>query len=475
MKLPRIMIAAPKSGSGKTVLTCALLELLMEEGRKIAAFKCGPDYIDPMFHKTIIGVPSKNLDSYFVKESTLMGLFLDGMEKKDMAVLEGVMGLYDGVGGVKETGSSYEIARITHTPVILVLDAHGMGRSILALAAGFLQYDKFHLIKGVILNKISPHLFESLRQEIEEELGIAVLGYAPIQEELHLESRHLGLKMPGEIAGLKRKMEKAAGVLRNTIDQRKLWRIAEEAIPLRKQHCEIPPIGKEIKIAIARDEAFCFYYEDNLTLLKKYGAVLCPFSPLKDRVLPEGVQGILIGGGYPELFLKELSENQSMIGSMASAIKQGIPSIAECGGFLYLHTAVYGKGRLSGGLKEPLEEDKKEYQMAGLLPGVCINIGKLVRFGYLELGTRQKGTFLKPGTTIRGHEFHYYDSTNNGTSCEAVKPWGQRAWRCIHADENRWWGFPHLYYYSNLEFPASFLKKARTVCPGKLEGMAREQ
>ena len=214
MKFNRIMIAAPKSGSGKTTITCALLAALREEGKKVVSYKCGPDYIDPMFHQTVIGVPSKNLDTFFTDAEQTRQLFVKGCSEDDMAVLEGVMGLYDGLGGIREEGSSYHLAKVTKTPIILVVDAKGMGRSVAALIAGFLAYDTEHLIKGVLLNRMSKGYYGILKPLLEQELHIKVLGYFPNQKQIHLESRHLGLKIPSEIADIQEQLREAAEELK---------------------------------------------------------------------------------------------------------------------------------------------------------------------------------------------------------------------------------------------------------------------
>lgn len=447
INIPRILIGAPKSGSGKTLFTCGLLKYLLEEGKSTQAFKCGPDYIDPMFHRSVIGVPSKNLDAYFMEEKHLKSIFLESAGGKDMAVIEGAMGLFDGLGGIKEDASSYQIAELTKTPVILVVDTYGMGRSIVPLLAGFLQYDRDHLIKGVVLNKTSSMFFPALKETIEKELPVSVLGYFPVQEDMKLESRHLGLMMPHEIYGLKQKTEKAAAILRESMDWPALFEIAGKSSRLCGEEVRMKPVESRVRIGIAMDEAFCFYYEDNLRILEKYGAELCPFSPLRDKTLPDGIKGLILGGGYPELYLRELSANKSMRDAVYGAIKAGMPSLAECGGFMYLHEAI-------------CSTDGKAFHMAGVLPGICKNTGKLVRFGYVELDVREEGLLLEQNQKIRGHEFHYYDSSDNGCACLAEKPAGSRSWECIHAGAGHFWGFPHLHYDSNLMFPSSFLKKA---------------
>ncbi len=452
MKAPRVMIAAVSSRSGKTLLTCSLLQALADSGKKTAAFKCGPDYIDPMFHQKVIGVASKNLDTYFTDGDTTRSLFLEGAGGKDISVIEGVMGLYDGLGGIWEEASSYHLARVTDTPVILVIDAHGMGRSVIPLISGFLQYDTERLIKGVILNRVSAMFYNTLRREVEAQIPVPVIGYFPKQNEICLKSRHLGLWMPDEVAGLKEQVKRAADVIKDTVSMDSLIKIASRASDLEAGKIRVAPRGKDIRIGVARDEAFCFYYEDNLRLLQSLGAELVFFSPLRDPGLPGKLQGILLGGGYPELYAGDLSGNKRMRESIREAVDKGMPSIAECGGYMYLHETMR-------------DMDGKIFPMAGAVKGSCYYTGKLVRFGYINI-TEEREAFLKKGTGIRGHEFHYYDSTENGTSCIAKKPVSGKEWRCVHAAENHWWGFPHLYYYSNPEYAGYFIERAGKYAQG---------
>ncbi|MGF7143048.1 cobyrinic acid a,c-diamide synthase [Anaerotaenia torta] len=474
MKAPRIMMAAVGSGSGKTLLTCALLQAMTDLGKRTAAFKCGPDYIDPMFHQRVIGVPSKNLDTFFTDEETTRLLLLEGARGKDISVLEGVMGLYDGLGGIKEEASSYHMAAVSGTPILLAVDAHGMGRSVIPLIAGFLQYDRQHLIQGIILNRISKPFYETIKPEIEEQLPVQVLGYFPKLNGLQLESRHLGLLLPDEVKDLREQVKQAGDTFRACMDMEKIEAIASRAAELEMGAGLLPfPVNEsgaeadadasdtnlsegapcrrksnaeELRIAVARDEAFCFYYEDNLKLLERGGARLEFFSPLRDNKLPDHVHGFLLGGGYPELYARELSQNTGMKESLYRAIEGGMPSLAECGGFMYLHET----------MENP---DGKAFPMVGAVKGSCHYTGKLVRFGYISVIADTR-TFLDC-TGIRGHEFHYYDSTDNGTSCIAQKPVSGKNWRCIHAGENHWWGFPHLYYYSNTEFVRRYLERVR--------------
>ena len=458
LKIPKVMIAAVKSGSGKTTITCAFLKQLLCRKKHPVSFKCGPDYIDPMFHEQVLKIPSKNLDTFFSDASQIQALYEMELPGHDIAVLEGVMGLYDGLGGIREEGSSYHLAKTLDVPVILVVDAHGMGKSVIPLIAGFLQYDEKKLIKGVILNRTSKMFFDTIAPLIEEELAIKALGCIPNEKELTIGSRHLGLILPEEMEELNFQLEKAKPEEKEDLEEKAYSgkvTIFSQAIFSGKNKLydrensgtnTIPP-----RIAVAKDEAFCFYYRDNLRMLEHYGAELVFFSPLHDEKLPENIHGLLLGGGYPELYAKQLEENESMRKSIKEALEQQLPSLAECGGFMYLHDTL-------------TDREGTTYQMAGVIPAECQYTGKLVRFGYVEVqlpqGLTEKGTAEMPEPEkIKAHEFHYFDSTANGEDCIATKPVTGRSWKCIHASDDHFWGFPHLYYPSDPKFVEWFLER----------------
>ena len=453
----RIMIAAPQSGSGKTLITCALLQALKEKNYYLESFKCGPDYIDPMFHKTVLGISSRNLDPFFTEDSITRMLLAKGQDSRDLAVIEGVMGLYDGLGGIREEASSYALAKATNTPIILTVNARGMGRSLLALLSGFLQYDTAHLIKGVILNQTPSSFASVLSKEIEETFHIPIVASFPVRDDVRIESRHLGLVMPYELEDIQSRLKIASQVLCENANIEQILEIAKSAPKLEydvKRDIKQKLTEKTIRIGVARDEAFCFYYEDNLDLLKSLGAKLIFFSPLHDDTLPKDLDGILFGGGYPELYLKELEENESMRNSVKSAIENKMPSLAECGGFMYLHDTIF-------------DSEKKPYKMAGVIHACCMKKERLVRFGYLTLNSKTD-SFLKKGETIRGHEFHYYDSEDNGECAIAKKPVGTKSWECVHAGSDHWWGFAHLSYYSNPKFAEKFAEACRSYKTNKI-------
>lgn len=482
MRIPRIVIASPCSGSGKTLVTIALMKALSSMGKKVSAFKCGPDYIDPLFHKKILELPSKNLDLFFTDEEKTLSIFCQD-NKGDISVIEGVMGLYDGIAGYTERASTYHLARVLKAPVLLVVNTRGAALSSLAEIKGFLSMDREGLIKGVILNNMTEKLFDSLKPMIESECSIPVLGFLPSMKDLAIESRYLGLTLPDEIKDIKLSVEKAAAELRKTVDIDRILELAQSAFPLDDIVLSSPgdsaadspsdaPCheGEKVRIAIARDQAFCFYYEDNLKLLEHYGAELVPFSPINDKSLPKNIDGLILGGGYPELYGEQLEQNLSMRNSVREALSRGLPSLAECGGFMYLHQRI----QTSEGIFR---------EMAGVIKGDCTYKGRPVRFGYCQL-SEDSGDFFasstrtaqnspenceepsssgsaSPSPIIKAHEFHYFDSTCNGESCTAVKPVTEKSWKCCHTAADHWWGFPHLYYPSCPSFPKIFLDKCR--------------
>ena len=373
---PRIMLAAPKSGSGKTLLTCGLLEILRRRGLNPIACKCGPDYIDPMFHRYVLGIPGRNLDSFFLPAESVRKVLVDAVreEQAGIAVLEGVMGYYDGLGGTETSASSWEIAEITDTP-ILVLDCKGASLSAAAMASGFLHFRKKSHIAGVILNRVSSMYYERLAAAVEEASGLPVLGYLPESEEYRMESRHLGLFLPGEIDRLRERIGRLADQMEKSIAVERVLEVAG-MLPLRIENkekekaenesmeaesiakfpaCQEQKVTSRVRIGVARDEAFCFYYQENFRLLEQMGAELVYFSPLRDKKIPDRVDGLLFGGGYPENYARELAKNAAMRESIRRSIAAGMPFLAECGGFLYLHRTLEGS-------------DGKHWEMAGVYP-----------------------------------------------------------------------------------------------------------
>ena len=456
MRQPRFLLSAGASGSGKTMITCGILAALRKRGKRVSSFKCGPDYIDPMFHSRVLKAKSRNLDTFFTDRETTRYLFAQGAEGTDISVMEGVMGYYDGLGGISTKASASDLADVTDTPVVLIVNTKGMSLSVAAYIKGFLEYEAHPHIKGVIFNQMSPMLYPRMKKVVEEQLNVRVYGYVPVLKDLTLDSRHLGLVLPEEVEDLEKKFSLLADTLEQTLDLDGLISLAEEAPEIENQ-CpenienylksqEAQEIrGKKPVIAVAKDEAFCFIYEDNLKLLRELGAELVPFSPLHDKKLPEGTKGLLLYGGYPELYAKELEENAPMRQEIQDALNQGMPCLAECGGFMYLH--------------ETMEDLKgNAYQGTGNISGRAFYTGKLTRFGYVELSTRKEGVLGAGKTPIRAHEFHYFDSTSCGGDFVAKKPGSSRNWNCIHGTGKSLWGFPHLYYHACPQVAEGFLK-----------------
>jgi cobyrinic acid a,c-diamide synthase len=447
IRLPRIMIAATSSGSGKTMITCGILQALINRGLAVASFKAGPDYIDPMFHSKVIGTKSKNLDTFFTDERTTKFLFGKTAKGVELSVIEGVMGFYDGLGVTSTKASSCELSHITQTPVILIVNCQGMSLSTLAVVQGFLAYKRDNQIQGILLNQVSEGLYLELKKKIEKELQVVVLGYIPQVKNLQISSRHLGLITPEEVNGFRVKINKLADIIEKTVQIDKIIEIAKNASWFKYEEIKVPRIARTSRIAIAKDKAFCFYYEDNLQVLKDMGAQLIEFSPLEDSRLPNNINGLLLGGGYPELYAKKLSENVTMRRSIKEALGNGMTCMAECGGFMYLHQTM-----------EDMEG--KKFPMVGWVDGDIYKTDKLLRFGYITLSVNQDQMLGKQGEIIRGHEFHYFESSALGDGFLAKKPSGKAEWNCIHGNEQMAVGFPHLYYYSNLRIPYRFLEKS---------------
>ncbi len=434
----RVIIAAISSGSGKTTITCGLLQALKEKGLQVQAYKCGPDYIDPMFHKKVLGIPSENLDLFFSTQSYITNI-LQKNKNADIAVIEGAMGIYDGIMGRNKDGSVYELAKKTDTPIVLLVDAKGMGNTLLSVIKGILLDDTEGLIKAVVFNRISAQFYESIAPLVEAETRLKVLGFVGKLNAVSIDSRHLGLKLPTEIETLEEQIGCVSRELAGHVDLDKILEIAEEAGDLDVFESSTPEMElnekKSVRLAVAMDEAFCFYYEDNFRVLEEAGASLVFFSPLHDETLPENIDGILLGGGYPELKCKELEANTKMRQSIKKIVEDGIPCIAECGGFMYLHDVI--------------ETEEGSFSMVGAVSGKCYNTGKLCRFGYVDLAVSNY--------QMKGHEFHYYDSTNCGEDGVAVKPGKQKQWKFGFFSEGRLWGFPHIYYGSCPDFIKDFI------------------
>ena len=441
-KVPRLVLAGTNSGCGKTTVTCAVLQALVTRGLRVGAAKCGPDYIDPMFHSRVIGAKSSNLDSFFFDRDTMRYLLAHNGEGCDVTVIEGVMGYYDGLGLTSTRASTYEAARATSSPVVLVVNARGAALSVLAAAEGFLRFAPDSGIRGVILNGCSAMSYGPLARELENRLGVRACGYLPRLPECALESRHLGLVTADEVADLREKLRQLAEAAEKTLELDALLEIAHNAPVLDFTPPVLPEKGAPVRIGVARDRAFCFYYEDSLDLLRQLGAELVSFSPLADERLPDGVQGLYLGGGYPELYAAQLEANHTLRRQIRGAVHAGMPCIAECGGFMYLTQSIAG------------------HAMVGALPGDCFDTGKLTRFGYITATAQEDSLLCCAGEQVPMHEFHHWDTPQPGGAFLAEKPSGKQ-WRCAYATDTLYAGFPHFHFYAKPVMAQRFLTACR--------------
>lgn len=446
------MITAASSGSGKTMITCGILELFKRKGLNPLACKCGPDYIDGLFHKQVLELEGMNLDSYFEAPEELRDKY-SRLSKGHLPVVEGVMGYFDGLGGSTTRASSWEVAHILDLPAVLVVDARGASVSLAALIKGFLEFERSmgSQIKAVIFNRMSPMLYPRIRELVERETGIRAAGFVPELDFLKVGSRHLGLVLPEEIAGLREQMNRLGKCLEETIDWEFLEELGaekEERDALEEENTEASCTAAfSFRLGIAMDEAFCFYYQDNLRLLERLGGELVYFSPIHDRSLPEQLDGLILGGGYPELYCEALSLNESMREAVKKAAEGGLPVLGECGGYLYL-------------LEELEAEDGRIWPMTGVLKGKGYKKGKNSRFGYIGVEAEKDSLYLNPGEQIRGHEFHYWDCEvlEEEWVMRAKKPVGNRSWPCMRIKNQVMAGFPHLFYPSCPAFAVRFAK-----------------
>ncbi|WP_303837666.1 cobyrinate a,c-diamide synthase [Ruminococcus flavefaciens] len=432
--MKRFIIGGTNSGCGKTTVTCAVLSALKKRGLNVSAFKCGPDYIDPMFHRKIIGVGSHNLDSFFCGRDTLLYLLGEYGKSSDIDVIEGVMGFYDGA-----VGSAHSVSELTETPAVIVIDCKGMSDSIGAVMNGFLSY-RPNRISGFIFNRL-PEKLIPLAEKLCAELGTEYFGCLP-KSDITVESRHLGLVTADEIADIQDKLTRLGELAERYISIDKLLGINSSPLPAFKAP-SIPHFASAPAIAVARDSAFCFIYSENMELLEKMGCRIEYFSPLKDKSVPKA-DGLILCGGYPELYADELSANSSMLESIRSCINSGMPSIAECGGFMYLHNRLTDKNGVS-------------HTMVGAVSGEVFPTSSLQRFGYITMKAKFDNLLCKSGETIRAHEFHYWDSSDCGSGFTAEKSDG-RTWDCCHVSHTLYAGFPHINFYSDISIAERFVQ-----------------
>jgi len=484
----KLMITAAASNSGKTAVTCGLLSLLKRKNYDPCAFKCGPDYIDPMFHRSVLGISSSNLDVFLAGEDGVKDVFARNSKSHLAAVCEGVMGYYDGVrtsaaiqtsADVTQPGiasgmtqppvraagdyaSAYHVASLLDLPAVLVVRPKGAALTLAAVIKGVASFRADSRICGVIFNDCSEMYYKTYGPAIEEASGVPVLGYVPHMEEANFESRHLGLMTAEEITDLAERIDRIGQTMEKTIDLDRLLvlagtdassaadadgSVAETAWAAEGAAVATKPVLRDtpdtadakaagapaVRIAVARDEAFNFIYAETLTALEDAGAEIVFFSPVHDAGLPVNINGLYLPGGYPELYGRQLSENAAMREQIRAAVTAGLPTIAECGGFLYLSS-------------ELEDADGNSWPMVGVLPGSARNAGKLVRFGYGTIRAARDTMLLREGDEAPVHEFHYWDTTENGSDMTLTKLSNGKQWDFGYASETLYAGFPHLYF-----------------------------
>ena len=442
----RLLLTAPASGGGKTVVTCALLRAMQRRGLDPCAFKCGPDYIDPMFHRTALGLDSHNLDLFLSGPDRVRALFARYGAGHGAAVCEGVMGCYDGLGGT-DRASAWHLADTLDMPAVLVLRPKGASLTLAALVRGLDSFRVPSHLAAILLNDCTPALAASLSPMLEKETGLPVLGCLPHMEEAALDSRHLGLVTAGEIPALSKRLDALAAALENNADLDRLFALCDGPAPAAET---VGTPSQVARVAVARDEAFCFAYAETLDALRDAGAELVFFSPLHDAALPEHIGGLYLPGGYPELYARTLAENVSMRTAVRFAVRGGLPTVAECGGYLYLCQSLE-------------DETGGTFPMAGVLPGRGVRRGRLVRFGYGDMTAREDSLLFRAGETVPVHEFHYWDTDESGGAFDLQKSLTGRHWTEGFTSPTLYAAFPHLYFAGQLELARRFVQAAKEV------------
>ena len=439
-KIPRLLISAPKSGSGKTIFTAALAKALIDRGISLSMFKCGPDYVDPMLHKEITGKSGSNLDLFFNDEELLKRRFFEKASQSELALIEGAMGFYDGMGGITEINSAFHISEVLSCPAVLIVDAEGSSFSLCALISGFLNFRKNN-IKGIILNKCSKSLFSILKPVIEKECGTLVLGFIPKDEKLRIRNVKLGLLLDDK-ENLREVLARLSYLISENVDLDKLLEIAKDAPDVTLSDDSRSRENLDLNVSIARDEAFSFIYEDNIEFLKENGCNTAFFSPLKDNRLPYNTDVCIFPGGYIENNAEKLSKNGPMLSAVRSFYEKGGFIIAEGSGFIYLNK----------GLKD---DTGKLIPLCGILSGNCKKEEKLTNFGYINLFDESENPILK------AHEFHYSSSSDDGDSFIAKRFRSKRSRKTIFRTSQLFCGFPQFDYKANEAFFTELLKNIK--------------
>ncbi|PRR71471.1 cobyrinate a,c-diamide synthase [Moorella stamsii (nom. illeg.)] len=455
MSHKRIVIAGTRSGVGKTSIATGLMAALAARGFKVQGFKVGPDYIDPSYHTLATGRPSRNLDTFLMSRENVLEAFTRGAAGADITIIEGVMGLHDGHRS-SGSGSTAAIARLLAAPVLLVVDATSLGQSVAAEVLGYRAFDPGVHLAGVILNRVSneSHL-QLLRRAIEDYTGIAVVGWLQRGALPALPSRHLGLIPAGEQQGLKAVLKELAAVVAAGINLEEVVSLATKAGPLpaggsQSFAAAALQAGGPVPVAVARDEAFSFYYQDALDYLTALGAELIPFSPLHDTALPGEAAGVIIGGGFPEIFLEPLAGNQPMLTDLRRRVAGGMPVYAECGGLMYLTRGI-------------TDLEGRTWKLAGIVPADCQMQTKLAGLGYREATLYQDNLLGKKGDPVRGHEFHYSLLTGMAGDFPPAYTWYARGgeYHEGYATLRLLASYLHLHFLGNQQAALNFLAACR--------------
>ena len=451
-----IIIAGTQSGVGKTTISIGIMAALKARGLKVQPFKVGPDFIDPAYHNYVTGAVSRNLDGWMMGKAAVRELHARLSREADIGVIEGVMGLFDGIGKGLTEGSTAEVAKLTGVPVILVVDARSMAGSAAAIVKGFESFDPGVNVAGVLLNRVGSKRHEELlRKAIAKNCRAKVIGVIPRSEEIDIPSRHLGLTT--DVAGIltKKFLKKLKALIEENVDVDALLKIAEKAKRLkgagRPEAVKVKPAAR---LAVAMDEAFCFYYRDNLELLESYGIEIVPFSPLKDDGLPEGVKGIYFGGGYPEMYARGLAFNDFVKHDVLAAVGQGIPVYAECGGLMYLTRGI-------------TDMEGVFHPMVGVLPVKARMLKERKALGYREVTVSAKGTLFPDGRKARGHEFHYSEidpmPKEIGRAYIVKKGGNKEEIKEGYTTANVLASYVHLHFLSNRGFARSFAERIKKI------------
>jgi cobyrinic acid a,c-diamide synthase len=452
MKHRRIVIAGTGSGVGKTTLTIGIMAALRQKGYAVQGFKCGPDYIDPTYHAAVTGRPSRNLDSWMLSYEMVKEIVRRGREGADISIIEGVMGFFDGKKPTSNVGTTAEISLITKSPVVLIVDGSGMARSAAAIVKGFQQFAEGVNLVGVIANRVgSEGHFKIIKAAVEQECGIPVIGFLKKDDALTIPERHLGLVPSVERGELNDFFARLGQLVSETIDMEQLLTLAEapelDGNPSLFEKKE----QQHVRIAVAKDSAFHFYYQENLELLEAYGAEVVTFSPLSGEPLPEHIDGLYIGGGFPEEFAEQLSKQQKVKDSIKIAIENGLPTLAECGGFMFLTEAI-------------VTTNGNRYEMVGVIPGMVKMHNKLAALGYREV-KGEEGNFLLTGTmSAKGHEFHYstFEPKSNIPHAYEVKSLGGTK-KDGYMKRNLVAGYIHFHFGSCPKMVENWIKQCKKV------------